>query len=87
MSRLLLICAVPAAAYAGSYYHKCGVFKYKGRHALFAHSLSCRKAKHKARYVLKHRHRPPHWKCSLAELSSGFAACHRKKRAWEFVPA
>jgi hypothetical protein len=72
---------------ARSYYRKCGVVKFKGRHALFTHRYPCRKAKRKARYVLKHRRRPPHWKCTLAELPNGFAACHRKKRAWEFVPA
>jgi len=68
-------------------YKKCGVFRFKGKHALFAHRYPCLKAKRKAKYVLRHRHRPPHWKCSLAQLRNGFAACHRGERAWEFVPA
>jgi hypothetical protein len=68
-------------------YHKCGSFRFRGKHALFAHRYPCRQAKRKARYVLAHRHAPPHWKCSLAELGSGFAACHRSRRSWEFVPA
>jgi hypothetical protein len=103
MNRALRICATAAAAlvlllavqidgaptnaYAGFYYKKCGVMKFKGRHVLFTHRYPCRKAKRTAKYVLRHRHRPPHWNCSLAELSSGFAACKRGKRAWEFTPA
>lgn len=72
---------------AGAYtYKKCGTFRYKGKHALFTHRYPCAKAKRKAKYVLRTRHSPPRWKCSLAQLSSGFAACHRGKRAWEFVP-
>lgn len=67
-------------------YKKCGAFRYKGKHVLFTHKLPCAKAERKARYVLRHRRHPPHWKCSLAELSSGFAACHRGRRSWEFVP-
>jgi hypothetical protein len=67
--------------------HKCGTFRFKGKHALFAHHYLCSRAKRKARYVLAHRHAPPHWKCSLAELASGFAACHRNGRSREFVPA
>lgn len=67
-------------------YRKCGAFRYKGKHLLFTHRYPCRKAKRKAKYVLRHRHRPPGWSCSLAELSNGFAACHRGRRAWEFVP-
>lgn len=67
-------------------YKKCGGFKFKGKHLLFTHRLPCAKAERKARYVLRHHHGPPHWKCELAQLSSGFAACHRGKRAWEFVP-
>jgi hypothetical protein len=67
-------------------YKKCGSFRFKGKHVLFAHRYPCAKAKRKAKYVLRHRHSPPHWTCSLAELSSGFAACHRGRRAWEFVP-
>lgn len=67
-------------------YKKCGAFRYKGKHLLFTHRYPCRKAKRKAKYVLRRRRRPPHWTCSLSELSSGFAACHRGHRAWEFVP-
>lgn len=67
-------------------YKKCGTFRYKGKHLLFTHRYPCDKAKRKAKYVLRHRHRPPHWTCSLSELSNGFAACHRGHRAWEFVP-
>jgi hypothetical protein len=78
--------SAPTDADAAFSYKKCGSFKYKGKHTLFTHRYPCRKAKRKARYVLKHRHRPPHWSCSLAELSSGFAACQRGKRAWEFTP-
>jgi|GEM_PF-6263687 len=74
------------AAQADFTYKKCGAFRYKGKHLLFTHRYPCRKAKRKAKYVLRHRHRPPHWTCSLSELSSGFAACHRGHRAWEFVP-
>jgi hypothetical protein len=81
------VAAGPAGqARAGFTYKKCGAFRYKGKHLLFTHRYPCRKAERKARYVLRHRHRPPHWTCSLAELSSGFAACHRGRRAWEFVP-
>jgi hypothetical protein len=76
----------PGAAKAEFTYQKCGAFRYKGRHLLFTHRYPCQKAKRKAKYVLRHRHRPPHWTCSLSELSSGFAACHRGRRAWEFVP-
>jgi len=76
----------PGTAKADFTYKKCGVFRYKGKHVLFTHRYPCRKAERKARYVLRHRRNPPHWKCSLAELSSGFAACHRGRRAWEFVP-
>lgn len=68
-------------------YKKCGVFRYRGKHALFARRYPCGKAQRKARFVLRHRRRPPHWKCSLAQLRSGFAACHRGHHAWEFVPA
>lgn len=68
-------------------YKKCGAFKYKGRHALFVSHYPCGKAERKAKYVLRRRHRPPHWKCSLSELSSGFATCHRHRHRWEFVPA
>ena len=68
-------------------YKKCGVFRFKGKHALFVSHYPCAKAERKAKYVLRHRHRPPHWKCSLSELSSGFAACHRHRHRWEFVPA
>lgn len=75
------------SARAAGTYHKCGTFRFKGKHALFAHRYPCRRARVKARYVLAHRHAPPHWKCSLAELKSGFAACHRRRRSWEFVPA
>jgi hypothetical protein len=67
-------------------YKKCGVFKFKGKHALFVLHYPCDKARKKAKYVLRHRHRPPHWKCSLSELSSGFATCHRHRHRWEFVP-
>lgn len=75
------------SARAAAPYRKCGSFRFKGEHALFAHHYSCSRAKRKARYVLAHRHAPPHWKCALAELASGFAACHRNGRSWEFVPA
>jgi hypothetical protein len=68
-------------------YKKCGVFKFKGKHALFVNRYPCEKAEGKAKYVLRHRHHPPHWKCSLSELSSGFATCHRHRHRWEFVPA
>jgi hypothetical protein len=74
-------------ARAAAPYHKCGSFRFRGKHTLFAHRYPCRRAERKARYVLAHRHAPPHWKCSLAELGSGFAACHRSRRSWEFVPA
>ena len=102
MNRALRICALavatlvlaigapidsgPTDARAGFNYKQCGTFRFKGKHALFTHRYPCRKAKRKARYVLKHRHSPPHWSCSLAELSAGFAACQRGKRAWEFIP-
>lgn len=74
------------AAEADFNYKKCGTFRYKGKHLLFTHRYPCRKAKSKAKYVLRNRHRPPHWTCSLSELPNGFAACHRGRRAWEFVP-
>lgn len=77
--------AAPEVASAYTY-KPCGSFRFKGRHDLFTHRFPCAKAKRKAKYVLRHRRNPPHWKCSLAELSSGFAACHRGRRAWEFVP-
>jgi hypothetical protein len=67
-------------------YEKCGTLRFKGKHLLFAHRFPCGKAKRQAKFVLLHRHGPPHWKCSLAELRNGFAACHRGRRAWEFVP-
>ena len=82
----LLQVAAPGQAGAEVTYKKCGSFRLKGKHVLFAHRYPCAKAKRKAKYVLRHRRNPPHWKCSLAELSSGFAACHRGRRAWEFVP-
>lgn len=87
---LVLVAGVQTGAQhaqAAAPYRKCGSFRFKGRHALFAHHYPCSRAKRKARYVLAHRHAPPHWKCSLAELASGFAACHRNGRSWEFVPA
>lgn len=71
---------------AGFTYRKCGTFEYRGKHLLLTHRFPCAKAERKARYVLRHHRRPPHWRCSLAELPNGFAACHRGKRAWEFVP-
>lgn len=100
-TRFLALCAVmvvavsaagqidPGAqrAQAAAAYRKCGSFRFKGKHALFARHYPCSRAKRKARYVLAHHHAPPHWKCSLAELGSGFAACHRDSRSWEFVPA
>lgn len=76
----------PTNANAAFDYRKCGTFKFKGKHALFTHRYPCKKAKGKARYVLEHRRKPPHWHCSLAELSAGFAACQSNKRAWEFTP-
>lgn len=80
------IYSVPTDAHAGFNYKRCGTFRFKGKHALFTHRYPCRKAKRKATYVLKHGHSPRHWSCSLSELSSGFAACQKGKRAWEFTP-
>lgn len=82
-----LLDARTQSAGAAGPYHECGTFRFKGKHALFSHHYPCSRAKGKARYVLTHRHAPSHWRCSLAELASGFAACHRNGRSWEFVPA
>jgi len=76
-----------AGAGASSYYKSCGTFKYKGKHKLFKHKYECHKAKRKAKYVLKHHHAPPHWRCSLDEMNNGYAACQKHKHGWEFVPA
>lgn len=75
------------SARAAAPYHKCGNFRFRGKHALFARHYPCSRARRKARFVLAHRHAPRHWKCSLAELAHGFAACHRDVHSWEFVPA
>jgi hypothetical protein len=74
------------ATSARAYYTRCPNLAYKGRHKLFRHSLACSVAKRKARYVLKNRTNPPGWRCSLDNLSDGYAACARGKHAFEFLP-
>jgi hypothetical protein len=74
------------ATSARAYYTRCPNLRYKGRHKLFRHALACSAAKGKAIYVLKHRNNPPGWRCSLSNLSDGYGACARGKRAFEFLP-
>ncbi len=74
--------AVPSRAY----YQRCPNLRYRGKHKLFRHALTCRVAKREARYVLKHSTHPPGWRCSLDNLSDGYGACTRGKRAFEFLP-
>lgn|GEM_PF-5652225 len=74
------------AVSASAYYAPCPSFRYRGRHKLFRHALSCATAKRKARYVLKHRTHPRGWRCSLANLADGYGACTRRGHAFEFLP-
>jgi hypothetical protein len=88
---LALLAAASAAASApaagaGSYYEPCGTLEFKGSHKLVHHVVGCGKASRKAKYVLKN-HKPPHgWKCSLNNLSSGYAACGRGQKAFALFP-
>jgi len=76
----------PVQAHDRAYYTRCPNIKYKGRHKLFRHALSCEIAKRKARYVLKNRKHPPRWRCSLDNLSDGYGACTHGRSAFEFLP-
>lgn len=75
----------PLALTSGTAYFKpCGTFKFKGGHKVFRHSLSCAKAKHKSKYVLKRRKAPRGWRCYLRKLRKGSATCRRGGKAFSF---
>jgi hypothetical protein len=82
-----------------AYFKPCGTFRFKGHYELFRHSVSCAKAKHKSKYVLRHRRAPRGWHCYLRKLRGGSrlapkkkrkrvvsATCTRGGRAFSFVP-
>jgi hypothetical protein len=77
----------PPLAGAAAYYKRCPTFKFKGKHKLFHHAVSCAKSKKKSVYVLKHRKAPKGWKCSLKEFDNGYVSCKRGAKAFEYIPA
>jgi hypothetical protein len=76
-----------ARASASPYYEPCGRLDFKGTHKLMHHVVGCAKASRKAKYVLKNHRAPKGWKCSLDNLSSGYAACGRGQKAFALFPA
>ena len=70
-----------------AYYTPCGTFAYRGEHRLYQHAYDCDGARKKARYVLRHHKAPDGWKCSLGQLSAGYAACQNGRREFFLAPA
>ena len=81
-----LLSARAGVARANGYYDPCGTLNFKGSHKLFHHVVSCGTATRKAQHVLKSHAAPRGWKCSLSNLSNGYAACARGQKAFALFP-